>query len=280
MTLLKDSGASFLTLIEQASEPTDPASGQVKLYAKDDGTLAYLDDASAEHVLGEAGVAGTYDAADITYTPTTATDWDSDTDPGDVDDALDQLAERVDDLETAGAAHAAVTLDADAAVLLDVTGQEIGLDTQTANYVFAGPTTGAANEPTFRALVQADMPTQYTTLNFVIDGGGSAITTGVKGDIYFEAAYTISAWTLLADASGAIKIDLWMDTYANYPPTDADSITNGHEPEIAASGVKAQDTDIADWTDVTIAAGQSIRVNVDSAATITRCTLALKLLRI
>jgi len=42
------------------------------------------------------------DAADITYTPAVAADWDSDVDPGDVDDALDQLAERVDDLEAAG----------------------------------------------------------------------------------------------------------------------------------------------------------------------------------
>lgn len=34
----------------------------------------------------------TFDAASVTYTPTTAADWDSDTDPGNVDDALDQLA--------------------------------------------------------------------------------------------------------------------------------------------------------------------------------------------
>lgn len=39
------------------------------------------------------------DAGDSTYTPAVATDWDSDADPGDVDDALDQLAERTDDLE-------------------------------------------------------------------------------------------------------------------------------------------------------------------------------------
>jgi hypothetical protein len=43
------------------------------------------------------------DAADITYTPDVAADWDSSTDPGDVDAALDQLADRVDDLEGAGA---------------------------------------------------------------------------------------------------------------------------------------------------------------------------------
>lgn len=96
------------------------------------------------------------DAADVTYTPTVLTDWDGDADPGDVDNALDQLAERIDDVEGA-AGHAAVTLDADAEVLLDLSTQEIGLDTQTANTVFAGPASGAANEPTFRALVGADI---------------------------------------------------------------------------------------------------------------------------
>jgi hypothetical protein len=40
------------------------------------------------------------DAAAVTYTPAVAGDWDGDADPGDVDDALDQLAERTDDLET------------------------------------------------------------------------------------------------------------------------------------------------------------------------------------
>lgn len=48
-----------------------------------------------------AGTTTTLDAGDITYTPAVDTDWDSDTDPGDLDDALDQLAERVDDLEAA-----------------------------------------------------------------------------------------------------------------------------------------------------------------------------------
>jgi hypothetical protein len=54
--------------------------------------------------------------------------------------------------------HAAVTLSATAnSNLLSLTGQEIGLDTQTANYIFAGPTSGAAAAPTFRAMVLADL---------------------------------------------------------------------------------------------------------------------------
>lgn len=68
---------------------------------EDDNTLWMLtdDDPLTWRRVGyDAGA----DASNVTYTPTTATDWDSDTDPGDLDDALDQLAERVDDLEGAG----------------------------------------------------------------------------------------------------------------------------------------------------------------------------------
>ena len=42
---------------------------------------------------------GAVDAGDVSYTPTTAADWDGSADPGDVDNALDQLAERTADLE-------------------------------------------------------------------------------------------------------------------------------------------------------------------------------------
>jgi len=79
----------------------------------------------------------------------------------------------------------------------------------------------------------------------------------------------------MADQSGAIKIDIWKDAEGNYPPTDGDSICNGHEPEIAASGVYAEDDDVADWTGEAIAAESTLRFNVDSCATITRCTLSL-----
>jgi len=117
------------------------------------------------------------------------------------------------------------------------------------------------------------------SLSFVLDGLGVEIVDGVAGDIQFPFACTLTGWSLLADQSGAIKVDLWKDTYANFPPTDADSITNGHEPEIAASGVKATDADIADWSDVTVDAGDVLRINVDSCTTITRCALVLNFTR-
>lgn len=43
---------------------------------------------------------GAPDASVVTYNPAITTNWDSSTDPGDIDNALDQLAERVADIES------------------------------------------------------------------------------------------------------------------------------------------------------------------------------------
>jgi len=116
-------------------------------------------------------------------------------------------------------------------------------------------------------------------LIFSMDGGGTTLSAGVAGDIIFPFDCTLTAWTLLGDASGLLKLDLWKDTYANFPPTDADTITNGHEPEITPAGVKATDTDISDWSDVTVDEGDIIRVNIDSCTTIAQAALMLKYTR-
>ncbi len=109
---------------------------------------------------------------------------------------------------------------------------------------------------------------------FVIDGGGSTITTGIKGDIEVPFACTINAVTMLADQTGSIVVDIWKDTYANYPPTDADSITASAVPTISSS-TKSHNTTLTGWT-TSISAGQTLRFNVDSATTITRVSIILK----
>lgn len=54
--------------------------------------------------------------------------------------------------------HAPVTLAVDADVLLGLTAQQLTLDAQVANVVLSGPASGASADPTFRALVDADIP--------------------------------------------------------------------------------------------------------------------------
>ena len=116
-----------------------------------------------------------------------------------------------------------------------------------------------------------------TTITFIIDGGGTAITTGVKGDLQIPFACTINTWTLLADQSGSIVIDIWKDTYANYPPTVADTITASAKPTISAAN-KGQSSTLTGWT-TAITAGDTLRFNVDSITTCTRVTLALTVTR-
>lgn len=111
------------------------------------------------------------------------------------------------------------------------------------------------------------------SIAFSIDGGGSALTTGVKADVYVPYACTITAVTLLADQSGSVVVDIWKDTYANYPPTVADTITAAAKPTLSAA-TKSQDTTLTGWTK-TIAAGDTLRFNIDSISTITRLVLTL-----
>jgi len=112
------------------------------------------------------------------------------------------------------------------------------------------------------------------TLTFIIDGGGSAITTGIKGYLEIPFACTITQVTTLADQSGSIVVDIWKDTYANFPPTDADSITASAPPTLSGAA-KAQDSTLTGWT-TAISAGDILAFNVDSITTCERVTISLR----
>lgn len=113
-----------------------------------------------------------------------------------------------------------------------------------------------------------------SAITFVIDGGGSAITTGEKGHLEVPFICTIEQATMLADQSGSIVVDIWKDTYANFPPTNADSITAATPPTITAA-LKSQDATLTGWTK-SLAKGDILAFNVDSCTTITRVTVSLR----
>lgn len=115
------------------------------------------------------------------------------------------------------------------------------------------------------------------TIQLVIDGGGSAITTGVKADVQIPFNCTVLGVEVFADQSGSIVIDIWKDTYANYPPTVADTITASAKPTLS-SATKSTDATLTGWT-TTLAKGDMLRFNVDSASTATRVTIVLKVTR-
>lgn len=154
---------------------------------------------------------------------------------------------------------------------------------QNSSGTFADNTTRLISEGDLRQFADdiADstlfLDDSYDTIQFIIDGGGSAITTGVKGDIMIPYNCTVLGWDIVADTSGSIVVDVWKDTYTNFPPTVADTIAGSEKPTLS-SAQKNQDTSLSSWT-TTLTRNDWLRFNVDSITTVTRVTIALRVKR-
>lgn len=138
--------------------------------------------------------------------------------------------------------------------------------------------TGAATLGTLANISDptTDAPTRAGIL-FVIDGGGSVISTGVKGYIEIPFACTILRATTLADQSGSIVVDIRKCSYANFNPgthpVAADTICSSTPPTLSTA-YSAQDTVLSGWA-TQFLAGDVVGFNVNSATTVTRVTISL-----
>jgi len=111
---------------------------------------------------------------------------------------------------------------------------------------------------------------------YVIDGGGAAITTGVKGFIEAPFNGSIKSVRLFADVAGDIIINIYKTNYTGYDPGDltGDSIVSITPPTL--SGVfKSEDSALVGWT-TQFAKGDIFYFVVEGTpATITRVTLSM-----
>ncbi len=110
---------------------------------------------------------------------------------------------------------------------------------------------------------------------FVVDGGGSVLTAGKKGQLVIPYSATINNVTLIADQSGTVQIDINKSTYSGFPTTS--SITASAVPALS-SAQKYQDSTLTGWT-TAITAGDILEYEVDSSpspASITRCAVCLE----
>ena len=73
-------------------------------------------------------------------------------------------------------------------------------------------------------------------------------------------------------------VDLWIDTFANFPPTVADTITAAAKPTLTAQQTNS-DTTLTGWT-TSLTAGEWIMANVDSASTLNTIVLIITYERI
>lgn len=107
--------------------------------------------------------------------------------------------------------------------------------------------------------------------------GFPAPTAGDVFDVRVPFACDITGVTMLADVSGSAVVDIWKDTYANAPPTVADTIVASAKPTLS-SATKSQDTTLTGWTK-SLAEGDILRFKVDSASTLGQFTISLALTR-
>lgn len=120
-------------------------------------------------------------------------------------------------------------------------------------------------------------PPRPAAIEYVIDGGGLELTTGLKGFLEVPFGCTITAARLLADQTGSIVVDIWSKTFAAYPPTAFDSICDVTPPTIAA-GIKSEDVTLSGWT-TSLVAGTILGFYVNSVTDVTRVTLSLTVSR-
>jgi hypothetical protein len=164
--------------LPEITTPADPPSGSLRFYSKTGDALYYLNSSGVETKVGTGN--GTVTSVGLSLPTSVFTTSGS-------------------PVSTAGTLTAV-------------------FNTETANTVFAGPTTGSAATPTFRALVAADVPTLNQN------------TTGTATDITATSNSTLTTLSALTSASslatvGTITTGVWEGTVIGsaYLPTPVTS---------------------------------------------------------
>lgn len=116
--------------------------------------------------------------------------------------------------------------------------------------------------------------TNTSCMEIVFDGGGSEIADATYVDVYMPFSGTITRWTALADQSGIIEVEPWRDSYANFPPTVADTIIGAGTNILISAATKNDNATMTGWTK-TFSAGDIFRFYVNNCTTITQCTVAI-----
>jgi len=135
-------------------------------------------------------------------------------------------------------------------------------------------TDDAGNDETDVAL-DADILT--SSLVVTLDASPDVLAVGSQAMIRVPFACDIVRASAIAAQSGSVVVDVWKDSWANFPPTDADSIT-ASAPITISSAQKVEDTTLTGWT-LPLAEGDVLIFNIDSATTIQTLVVELKVSR-
>lgn len=122
--------------------------------------------------------------------------------------------------------------------------------------------------------------------DYIIDGGGGAITTGVKAPIRVEYNMSVTDVSLSADQAGSIDIDpLYRATWDSDVLTTSDSNTTASSSDggttdkmlqIVTNTISSDTFPAALWTTTSLAQGGSIGFRVHAITTLTRVTVSVR----
>jgi hypothetical protein len=114
-------------------------------------------------------------------------------------------------------------------------------------------------------------------IDFLISGGGNPITTGAKGSVGpIPWACTVFFWTIDADQSGSIAIDILRASNAH--PT-ASIVGGGTKPNLTSQQYNGLQSPVS-WTSTALLANDMLEFSVFSAATVTNVTIGLSVAKI
>lgn len=109
-------------------------------------------------------------------------------------------------------------------------------------------------------------------LVIVVDGGGNAINTGIKGDFPITFGCTINSVILVSDQPGDVVVNILSAPLGNTPTS---SICGSDLPTLASSQTM-QDTKLTGWN-VSVSPLTVLRISINSVSVITRLTIVLKI---
>lgn len=203
------------------------------------------------------------DADDLPFTPSTSGDWSLGADPGDTDDALDQLANRVDDLEGGagsvtsisgglgidpdGATSGAVSLSAD---MTELSYTGLNAPTATSLNVLYGTAANNAVEGNETATITAgdgltggitgDVLGDGFSATLDVDFAGTGIANTVAhSDHNHDASYdNYNSWTATPN-DGGTAISVTSGTNVSFDGTGGVNVTRGSGNTITIDGTAA-----------------------------------------
>ena len=132
---------------------------------------------------------------------------------------------------------------------------------------------------TISATTYENLPTGTTIGSFgiTIDGGGSVITTGIKGYSVLPYNAIITGWDIVGDVTGSCVIDVWKSSSGTIP-TISNTITGTEKPMLTAQQINSNNN-LTSWVN-NISLGDVIAFNVESITTLTKVSLIIKVIKI